>query len=30
VDITLAALSGVWLFPPENGGGKVEAIRLAE
>jgi glutathione S-transferase len=30
VDITLAALSGVWLFPPEYGGGKVEAIRLAE
>jgi glutathione S-transferase len=30
VDITLAALSGVWLFPPEYGGGKIEAIRLAE
>ncbi len=30
VDITLAALSGLWLFPPEYGGGKVEAIRLAE
>ncbi len=30
VDITLAALSGLWLFPPQYGGGKVEAIRLAE
>lgn len=30
VDITLAALSGLWLFPSEYGGGKVEAIRLAE
>ncbi len=30
VDITLAALSGLWLFPPNYGGGKVEAIRLAE
>jgi glutathione S-transferase len=29
VDITLAALSGLWLFPPEYGGGRSEAVRLA-
>jgi glutathione S-transferase len=30
LDITLAALSGAWLFPPEYGGGRSEAVRLTE
>ena len=30
VDITLAALSGLWLFPAEYGAGKAETVRLTE